>query len=99
MTTTTATASPAASARRARKLSPPSIWFTSAPPERVPDAAHRLDQPRLAVRLGLAAEVADVDVERVRRQAEVVAPDALEDERASQDLARVPQEQLEQVEL
>ena len=32
----------------------------------VADAAHRLDQPRLAVRLELAAQVADVDLERVR---------------------------------
>ena len=49
-----------------------------------------------AARLGLAAQVADVDVERVRAEAEVVAPDALEDDRAGQHLARVAQEQLEQ---
>jgi len=32
----------------------------------------------LATRLGLAPQVADVDLERVRRRAEVVAPDAVE---------------------
>ena len=67
--------------------------------ERVADAAYRLDQPRLAVRLGLPAQVADVDVERVRGRPEVVAPDTLEDQRALEHLPRVAQEQLEQVEL
>ena len=65
----------------------------------VADAAHRVDQPRLAAGLGLAPQVADVDVERVRGEAEVVAPDALEDDRPRQHLARVEQEQLEQREL
>ena len=36
--------------------------------QRVADAAHRVDQARLAARLGLAAQVADVDVERVRAE-------------------------------
>src|SRR5829696_7898779 len=67
--------------------------------ERVADAAHCLDQTWLAAGFGLAAEVADVDVERVRGEAEVVAPDALEDDRARQHLAGVEHEQLEQVEL
>src|SRR6266571_214847 len=65
----------------------------------VPDAANGLDEPRLVGRFGLAPQVADVDVERVRGEAEVVAPDPLEDHRARQDLARVPQEELEQGEL
>ena len=47
--------------------------------QRVPDSAHRLDQPRLAALLGLAAQVADVDLERVRARSEVVAPDRLEE--------------------
>jgi hypothetical protein len=63
------------------------------------DAAHRVDQPRPAAGLGLAPQVADVDVERVRGEAEVVAPDALEDQRPRQHLAGVEQEQLEQREL
>ena len=49
--------------------------------------------------LGLAAEVPDVDVERVRGRAEVVAPHALEDDRSREHLARVAQEELEQREL
>ena len=67
--------------------------------EGVADAAHGLQQARLAVLFELAAEVADVDPERVRGRAEVVAPDALVDLRARQHLARVAQEELEQVEL
>ena len=54
---------------------------------------------RLAAGLGLAPQVADVDAERVRPGAEVVAPDALEDLRAREHLARVLHEQGEQVEL
>ena len=67
--------------------------------QRVADAADRVDEPRLAAGLGLAAQVADVHVERVRAEAEVVAPDALVDHRAREHLARVAQEQLEQREL
>jgi hypothetical protein len=58
-----------------------------------------VDQPRLPAGLGLSPQVADVDVERVRREAEVVAPDPLEDQGAGQHLARVAQEQLQQREL
>ncbi len=65
----------------------------------VADAAHRVQQARLAARLGLAAQVAHVDAERVRARAEVVAPDALEDLRARQHLARVLEEQRQQLEL
>ena len=67
--------------------------------KRVADAAHGVDEARRAAVLRLAAEVPDVDVEGVRRRAEVVAPDPLEDDRARQHLARVPEEQLEQREL
>ena len=55
--------------------------------QRVPDPAHGLDQTRPAAGLGLAPQVADVHVERIRREAEVVAPDALEDDRAREHLA------------
>ena len=65
----------------------------------VADAADRLDQPRLVALLGLPAEVADVDVERVGAEAEVVAPDALEDHRPGQHLPRIEQEELQQREL
>jgi hypothetical protein len=58
-----------------------------------------VQQPRLPARLRLAAQVADVDLQRVRRRAEVVAPDAIEDLLAGEHLPRVLQEQLEQEEL
>src|SRR6266700_3929842 len=53
------------------------------------NASHCLDQAWLAAGLGLASQVADVDVERVRREPEVVAPDPLEDQRPRQHLAGV----------
>ena len=62
--------------RRRARAARGSSWLA----QRVADAAHGLDQPRLAARLGLAPQVADVDVERVRRVPEVVAPDPLEDD-------------------
>src|SRR6187549_944026 len=77
---------------RARKL-------TSAFAQRVSDAAYRVDEPRRSVLLGLATQVSDVDVERVRAGTEVVPPDALEDDGAREDLPRVPEEELEQREL
>ena len=64
--------------------------------QHVAHAAHGVDQARLAARLQLAAEVRDVDLDRVRPGLELVAPDALEDEVAGHHLARVEHEQLEQ---
>ena len=58
-----------------------------------------MDQPRLALGLGLAAQVADVDLQRVGRRGEVVAPDLLEDERPLEHPPRPPEEHLEQREL
>jgi hypothetical protein len=63
------------------------------------DPAHGVDQPRRAAFLRLSPQVADVHVERIGARAEVVAPDALEDDRARQHLPGIPQEQLEQREL
>src|SRR6476660_1854853 len=77
----------------------PAVRGSSLLAQRVTDAANRVDEPRFAAGFGLAPQVADVDVERVRREAEVVAPDALEDDRTGEHLARVAQEQLEQREL
>src|SRR5204863_5826661 len=65
----------------------------------VPDAAHGLDEPRLAVRLGLAAEIPDENLERVRVGPEVVAPDPLEDHPPRQDDAWIAGEELQQREL
>src|SRR6266567_972740 len=67
--------------------------------QRIADAAHGVDQARLALRLGLATEVADVHLERVGGGREVEAPDLLEDLRARQHLAGVAHQQFEQVEL
>ena len=58
-----------------------------------------MDDPLLALGLELAAQVADVDLEDVGVAAEVVVPHPLQDGRAGQDLARVLQEQGQQVEL
>src|SRR5919204_2107687 len=71
-------------------------WFLA---QRVTDAAHGLQDARLAVLLELPPQVADVHPERVRGRAEVVAPHALVDLRPRQHLPRVAHEQLEQVEL
>ena len=59
--------------RGARSPTPRTVW---------------INRERAAV-FGLAPQIADVDVERVRRRAEVVAPDPLEDDRARQHLPRV----------
>src|SRR6184192_3462595 len=67
--------------------------------QRVADTANGVDQPRLAAGLRLAPQVADIDVERVRAVAEVVAPDSLEDHRSRQHLPWVQHEELEQREL
>jgi hypothetical protein len=49
-----------------------------------------VQQPRLTLRLELAADVADVDLERVGRRREVEAPDLLEDERPLEDALGPP---------
>ena len=48
--------------------------------QHVADAAHRVDQRARAGVLELAPQVADVDAQRVRGRAEVVAPDAVVDQ-------------------
>src|SRR2546421_5989341 len=62
-------------------------------------AAHGMDEPLLLFALGLAPQIADIDVERVRRMAEVVAPDSLVDERAREHLTRIAHEELEEMRL
>src|SRR3569833_1941928 len=59
----------------------------------VADAAHGVDETRLA---GLAAQVHHVHVQGVRRRLEVKAPHRLEDLLAGQHLAGVGEEQLQQ---
>src|SRR5439155_13162210 len=53
----------------------------------VTDPAHGLDQTGLAACLGLATQVADVHIEGIGGEAEVVAPDPFEDDRSGQHLA------------
>src|SRR6516165_5213103 len=67
ITTASATATAEESAMRARKL----IVRRSRVAQGVADAADRVDQARSAAVLGLAPQVADVDVQGVRRRPEV----------------------------
>src|SRR5262249_53888440 len=67
--------------------------------EDVAHAAHRMHDPRLAAGLGLAAQVADVDLERVRGRTEVIAPNAVEDRPPGEYLAGMAEQQFEQQEL
>ena len=57
---------------------------SSSLPQGEADTANRLDQPPLPARLELAPQVTDEDVQGVRRQRGVVAPDALVDQPARQ---------------
>src|SRR4051794_30389118 len=94
--TASATAVAVSTTSRWRKLR---RRMRSVVPHHVADAAYGADQARLAARLGLAPQVADVHVEGLRARPEVVAPHALEDLRPRQHLARIAHEQLEQQEL
>src|SRR5579884_1988600 len=85
-----ATAAAASKVRRAWKLR-----LT----KRVTDTPHGVDEPGLALRLELAAQIGDVDLQGVGAGAEVVAPDLLEDLRAGEHHPRVAEEELEQPEL
>src|SRR5919202_5368028 len=67
--------------------------------EDVPRAADRVQQPRLATGLELAAQVRHEHLDRVRRRERVVAPDLLEEALARDDDALVAHEVLEQLEL
>src|SRR5215218_6780426 len=67
--------------------------------EHVPRSADRVQQPRLAAGLELAAQVGDEDLDRVRRGERVVAPDLLEQPLARHDDALVAHQVLEQLEL
>src|SRR4029079_10987715 len=91
-TTDSATAAAEPTAILARKL-------TSALAEGGPDAANRVYEPRRAPLLRFSTQIPDVDVQRVGRRSEVVAPHALEDDRPRQHLARIAEEELEQRQL
>src|SRR6476620_1395412 len=84
--------------RRRRLMSTVACPTASTGSQRVADAAHGANEAGLAVGFGLAAQVPDVDVERLRRRLEVVPPDALVDRVARDDDVGVREQQLEQVE-
>ena len=84
---------------RGEQHDPPAEGHGRGVAQDVADAAHGVQQPRLAAGLGLAPQVADVDLQRVGGGPEVIAPHAVEDLPAGEHLARVVQEQLEQQEL
>src|SRR5260370_10324257 len=64
----------------------------------VPDAAYRVDE-RVAARVDLLAQVADVQLDHVRLAAEVVVPDPVQDLRLGQHPARVAHHEAQQLEL
>lgn len=76
--------------QRARHPSPP------CGPQRVPDAPHRVHEPRFTARFRLAAQVHHVHVQGVGARFEVEAPDRLQDLLAGQHLPRMGQEHLQQ---
>src|SRR6478752_6867901 len=65
----------------------------------VPRAADRVQQPRLAAGLELAAQVGYEHLDGVRRREGVIAPDLLEQALARHDDALVAHQVLEQLEL
>jgi hypothetical protein len=65
--------------------------------QNITDAAHGMDQTRFAVRLEFLAQIADVHFDDVALTAEVVAPYAVVDDIASEDLLRMAHEQFEQI--
>src|SRR5215212_7375461 len=67
--------------------------------QHVSDPPHGVDQPRLVCGLGLSAEVADVDLERVGGSREVESPDLVEEPAALQYAAGMSQKRFEQREL
>src|ERR1044072_4634798 len=92
----TASTSVIPSVRRTRRLrtSP-----TLSGPQDEPDAAHGVQPARPAVRLELAPQVPDEDVDDVRPRVERVAPDLLVQLAAVDDLAGPAHEEVQQVEL
>src|SRR5438874_6148495 len=65
--------------------------------QRVTCAAHCLDEPPSTTRLQLVAQVFDAHVDQVRVAHKVKPPDLLEDLLAREHLARMPQEQFQQL--
>src|SRR6266571_4229735 len=66
-------------------------------PQRIAVAPDRLEQARPAVRLELLAQMPNVDLKHVGVDLAAVAPDALQDLLAAQDLAGVTQKEHEEI--
>src|ERR1700730_11105616 len=64
-----------------------------------PDAAHSVNERRLAGQIDLAAELSDVDVDEVGARIEVIMPNLLEEHGSGDDLTMVPDQMLEQAQL
>ena len=92
ITIAAATAPAASSTIRRRKL----IAMMTSSRIPLPDRVH---QAGPSACLGLAPQIADVHLQRVRRRPEVIAPHALEDLRAREDLIWVAHEQFQQQKL
>src|ERR1044071_264386 len=67
--------------------------------EAVADAANRVQQRPVEAAVDLRAQAAHVHVDHVRLRIEVIVPYTLEQHRASDHLAGVTQQELEQLEL
>src|SRR5215471_19316274 len=67
--------------------------------ERVTDTSDCVNQPWLALRLQLSAQVRDVHLQGIGAGPEIVAPDLLEDPGARQDHTRVAHQEFEEPEL
>src|ERR1700722_2339566 len=72
---------------------------TSRGAKSVTDPANRLNQSRLVVFFELASQVTDVDGQRVGARVKVVSPHEIQDLVPGENLARVTQEQFQQIEL
>ena len=72
-------------------------WVLRRRPQAVADAADRLDEPR-RTHVDLAAQVANVHVNRVTGADPVISPHTIQNDLPRQDLAGVRHEQLEQIE-
>ncbi len=65
--------------------------------EDIARAAHRLDDTMLSVGLDFLAQVAHIDLDNIALAAEVIAPDAVVDHLAGENLVGVAHKEVEQI--
>src|SRR5688572_6799512 len=70
------------------------LWLAA---QAVACATNRVDQPIPCASFELVSQAHDVDIDHVRLAQEVEAPDPSEDQVTREDLARVPDEELQQL--